>query len=95
SVMWRKVGVVRSEAGLSEALASVRRWSKYVLSRQFRSQKGWELQNMLIVARLIIEGALRRRETRGSHNRSDYPETPETARHTLIERPMGEGEMPM
>ncbi|MBO7708637.1 MAG: L-aspartate oxidase [Thermoguttaceae bacterium] len=95
SVMWRKVGVVRSEAGLSEALASVRRWSKYVLSRQFRSQKGWELQNMLIVARLIIEGALRRRETRGSHNRSDCPETPETARHTLIERPMGEGEMPM
>ena len=95
SVMWRKVGVVRDEAGLSEALTSVRRWSKYVLSRQFRSQKGWELQNMLIVARLIIEGALRRRETRGSHNRSDYPETPAAARHTLIERPMGEGEMPM
>ena len=93
--MWRKVGVVRDEAGLSEALTSVRRWSKYVLSRQFRSQKGWELQNMLIVARLIIEGALRRRETRGSHNRSDYPETPAAARHTLIERPMGEGEMPM
>ena len=95
SVMWRKVGVVRDEAGLSEALTSVRRWSKYVLSRQFRSQKGWELQNMLIVARLIIEGALRRRETRGSHNRRDYPETPAAARHTLIERPMGEGEMPM
>ncbi|MBO7726586.1 MAG: L-aspartate oxidase [Thermoguttaceae bacterium] len=95
SVMWRKVGVVRNEAGLSEALTSVRRWSKYVLSRQFRTQKGWELQNMLIVARLIIEGALRRRETRGSHNRSDFPETLDEARHTLIERPMGEGEMPM
>ncbi|MBR2694512.1 MAG: L-aspartate oxidase [Thermoguttaceae bacterium] len=95
SVMWRKVGVVRDETGLTEALASVKRWSKYVLSRQFRTQKGWELQNMLIVARLIIEGALRRRETRGSHNRSDYPETPDEARHTLIERPMGEGEIPM
>ena len=93
--MWRKVGVVRNETGLTEALNSVKRWSKYVLSRQFRTPKGWELQNMLIVARLIIEGALRRRETRGSHNRSDYPETPDTARHTLIERPMGESENPM
>lgn len=93
SVMWRKVGVVRDEAGLSEALTSVRRWSKYALAHQFRTIKGWELQNMLTVSRLIIEGALNRRETRGSHNRSDYPETPDTAEHTLIQREVpGDGE---
>ena len=94
SVMWRKVGVVRDEPGLAEALTSVRRWSQYVLARQFRSPKGWELQNMLTVSRLIIEGAIRRRETRGSHNRSDYPQTPEHAEHTLIKRPNVE-ESPM
>ncbi|MGI5831880.1 MAG: L-aspartate oxidase [Thermoguttaceae bacterium] len=92
SVMWRKVGVVRDEAGLSEALASVCYWSRYVLPRQFRNPKGWELQNMLTVARLIIEGALGRRETRGSHNRSDWPETHDLAEHTLIVRPHGDSE---
>jgi L-aspartate oxidase len=30
---------------------------------------------MLVVARLIIRGALERRETRGVHFRTDYPET--------------------
>ena len=59
SVMWRKVGVVRDEAGLSEALASVCYWSRYVLPVNSAIRKGWELQNMLTVARLIIEASAR------------------------------------
>lgn len=90
SIMWRQVGVVRDEAGLSEALANIRLWSKYVLSRQFRNPKGWELQNMLIVARLVIEGALARRETRGSHNRSDFSETSARAEHSLFQNEIAE-----
>ncbi len=73
SLMWRLVGVVRNEDGLLEARENIERWSKYVLAHQFRSPDAWELQNMLTVAALIIEGAINRRETRGSHNRSDYP----------------------
>ena len=34
---------------------------------------GWELQNLLTVASLIVKGALWRKESRGGHFRSDYP----------------------
>jgi L-aspartate oxidase len=35
---------------------------------------GWELQNMLLAARLMIASALARIESRGVHFRSDFPE---------------------
>ena len=41
--------------------------------RQFSDADGWELQNMLTVARLVIEAALAREETRGVHLRTDFP----------------------
>lgn len=73
SMMWRLVGVVRDENGLLEAKRNIEHWSQYVLNMQFRFPAAWELQNMITVSGLIIEGALQRRETRGSHNRSDFP----------------------
>jgi L-aspartate oxidase len=71
SLLWRQAGVIRSEEGLRGALADVSHWSSYVFSRQFHSTEGWELQNMLTVARLILEAALARRETCGAHIRGD------------------------
>lgn len=87
STMWRLAGVVRDEHGLEEALQNISHWSRYVLSYQFKTELGWELQNMLTVSRLIVEGALNRRETRGSHNRSDYPDMAEPAEHTIFRLP--------
>jgi len=57
-----------------EALEDVERWCSYVLPRQFSHPQGWELQNMLTVARLMILAALAREESRGCHFRSDFPE---------------------
>ena len=37
---------------------TIDRWCGYVLARQFTDPDGWELQNMLTVARLMIEAAL-------------------------------------
>jgi L-aspartate oxidase len=71
SLLWRKAGVVRNEEDLRSALEDVIRWSSYVLSRQFQTAEGWELQNMLTVARLILEAALARQETCGAHTWSD------------------------
>ncbi|MCF0234475.1 MAG: FAD-binding protein, partial [Thermoguttaceae bacterium] len=71
SVMWRNVGVVRDESGLRDALDNIKNWSKILFAKQFQDVEAWETQNMLVVARLVVEGALARRETRGSHNRSD------------------------
>ncbi len=72
STMQRLCGVVRSDAGLTEAIQNIEAWSKMLLTKQFNTVAGWETQNMLQVARLICEGALARKETRGGHNRSDY-----------------------
>lgn len=74
ALMWRQVGVERNGPHLLEALEAVEGWCRYVLPRQFADPGGWQLQNMLEVARLMIRGAIVREESRGVHFRSDYPE---------------------
>jgi L-aspartate oxidase len=76
SLMWRQVGIRRDGAGLKQAAEQVEFWDRYVASREFNTVDGWELQNMLLVARLMIASALARTESRGVHFRSDFP-TPE------------------
>jgi L-aspartate oxidase len=73
SLMVRKMGIVREESRLLEAQRDVEFWCRYVLSREFDSKGGWELQNLLTVARLMIVGAQARDESRGTHFRSDFP----------------------
>ena len=75
SLTWRKAGVVRIGEQLQEALVDIERWSRYVFGVQFPSTSGWELQNMLTVARLIVSGAIARQESRGAHQRKDFPQT--------------------
>ena len=75
SLMWRAVGVRRDAQRLQEAADDVGRWCRYVLARQFNDQAGWELQNMLLVARIMIAAALAREESRGVHLRTDFPNT--------------------
>jgi L-aspartate oxidase len=73
SLMWRHVGVERAGELLAEALDTVEGWCRYVLPLQFADPEGWQLQNMLEVARLMIRAALVRQETRGVHVRGDFP----------------------
>jgi L-aspartate oxidase len=74
SLMVRKMGIVRDRAGLEEAQRDVTFWCRYVLAREFSTREGWELQNLLTIARLMISSALKREESRGVHFRSDFPE---------------------
>jgi L-aspartate oxidase len=59
---------------MHHALEMIDRWRHYVLGRQFCDPRGWELQNMLTVARLIVQTALQREESRGVHLRTDFLE---------------------
>lgn len=74
SLMGRAAGVRRRREELSDALDAIADWSSYVLPRQFADIRGWELQNMLLVGRLMVEAALAREESRGVHLRTDFPQ---------------------
>jgi L-aspartate oxidase len=74
ALMWRACGVRRNAELLNEALAAIDQWRRYVLVRQFNDVAGWELQNLLIVARVMIQAALAREESRGVHLRMDFPQ---------------------
>ncbi len=74
SLMVRKMGIVRDRNHLDEAKADVDFWCRYVLAREFDHRPGWELQNLLTVARLMIDAARTREESRGTHFRSDFPD---------------------
>jgi L-aspartate oxidase len=75
SVLWRNVGIERDAGGLRYAIDSIDFWSGYALDRVFEDPVGWELQNMLVLGRLMAQAALRRRESRGVHYRRDFPRT--------------------
>jgi L-aspartate oxidase len=77
-VMSRHVGVVRDADGLARALAHL---------RNFEQQKNasHELKNMAVAGLLITAAAWQRRESRGSHERFDYPDTdPKQAHRTFL-----------
>ncbi|MBM81697.1 MAG: L-aspartate oxidase [Planctomycetaceae bacterium] len=85
SLMWRNVGIQRDAEGLSEAVRQVEFWGRYASSREFFDPQGWELQNLLLVSRLMVISAEARRESRGVHWRSDFPDTDEAlAQHQSI-----------
>ncbi len=88
SAMSRACGVRRRGEALAEALQAVDQWRRYVLARQFNDIEGWELQNMLTLARVMIQAALVREESRGVHLRTDFPKLDDTAwnKHLWFER---------
>ena len=75
SLMWRAAGVLREHQRLTEAAETIDQWRHYVLARQFDNPSGWELQNMLTVAQIMVHAAQMREESRGVHLRTDFPET--------------------
>jgi L-aspartate oxidase len=75
--MTAHVGVLRDAEGLQRALATI---AQIEAAQPHCAQ----LQNMTATATLITAAALARRESRGAHCRTDYPDTlPEAARSFL------------
>lgn len=85
NLMVRDVGILRDEARLSEAAGSLKRWVDNISDSQFSGRADWEVQNMVLVALLIAESASWRRESRGTHFRTDFPEAhPTFARNSML-----------
>jgi len=73
ALMWRNVGITRKARALIETQEIIRFWQRYVMDKVFDSAQGWECQNMLTVSLLIARSAEMRKESRGVHFRSDFP----------------------
>ena len=71
-IMHRHVGVVRDGDGLRTALSDL-------ATLEASAAGDLEIANMVLAARFIAEAALRRKESRGAHYRSDFP-LPNTSR---------------
>ena len=67
-------GAMDHRFSILEAERAVSFWRRYVLAHEFDTPSGWELQNLLTIARLMIWAALQREESRGVHFRSDFPQ---------------------
>lgn len=88
NIMWDYVSIVRHEEGLKKALLKIddlkNKIKKVKLNGIVEIQKYFELKNMITVAEMIIRCALERKESRGAHYRSDYPETKEEWNGNLV-----------
>ncbi len=81
NVMWERCGVVRDEGGLNEGLARLAEQLEAATNVDVRpTEEGWmdlayalDLRSGLLAAEATVRGALARTETRGAHNRSDFP----------------------
>jgi L-aspartate oxidase len=73
--MTARVGVLRSAAGITEALAGLDALGHD--GDEAPGVDGWETTNLLSLSTALARAALLREETRGSHWREDFPERDE------------------
>lgn len=79
-VMWAQVGLLRDEAGLAGASAALAGMQSALPPGES------EVHNLVAVGLLVAAAARLRRESRGSHFRSDHPEADPTYRRRLCLR---------
>jgi L-aspartate oxidase len=85
SLMWDKMGMVRSGEGLEEAASTLASWEKTLEKPSGRPS--YELSNLILAGRLMAEAALIREESRGAHFRTDFPEpSPAWLKHIVFRK---------
>ena len=80
-LLWESVGLERDAAGLTAALAQLDAWEV-----DGESVAALEDRNLLELGRLLARAALAREESRGAHDRTDFPETREEWAQSLAWR---------
>jgi L-aspartate oxidase len=85
SLLWDKVGIIRSRADLKEAARVLAAWQ--LALPQPTDRASYELESLVTCARLTTEAALLREESRGAHFRTDFPElSPAWEKHVTFRR---------
>ncbi len=82
NLMWEKAGIIRNEKDLKTGLKELEEIQEaFGYTDKCPSKEAYELRNLIICGKLIIEFALNRKESRGGHYREDYTGKIEPARH--------------
>jgi len=95
-LMWDYVGIVRSNLRLMRAYRRIILLDEEIQDyyrRSTISSRMVELRNLATVAKLIIQSAMTRKESRGLHINTDFPDTLDEHRRSLILRSAHEPEM--
>jgi L-aspartate oxidase len=71
--MSQGAGVMRSAQSLGETLATLQQLATHTSDKP--CIEAWEVSNLYLLATAIAQAALVREETRGSHWRSDFPDS--------------------
>ena len=87
NIMWNGAGIFRNEENLKNALKDVEQLRlNFHRSDKCISKSEYEFRNMLTVAEMVIISALKRKESRGAHYRTDYLQTDEVGHHSFLTR---------
>ena len=92
NLMWEKVAIVRDEKTLNEALKQLQEMKKDLDKVDVSDKKQYntelvtalEVINMVEICILTVKSAILRRESRGAHFRSDFPETKDEWKKSII-----------
>ena len=91
-LMWEKVAIVREEKALNEALRQLQEMQKDLDNidvsdkDQYNSEllTALEVINMVEICILVVKSAILRRESRGAHFRSDFPESNDVWKRSIV-----------
>lgn len=94
ALMYDKVGVIRSEQSLKEAIQETDILRSRIHNISINPSNMYnnelidaiDLEDMLLLAKIIASAAVKRTESRGSHHRLDYPDQDDEnwRKHTII-----------
>ena len=92
NLMWEKVAIVRDEKTLNEALAQLLEMKEDLDNLDVSDKKQFntdlvtalEVINMVEICILTVKSAIIRRESRGAHFRSDFPETKDEWKKSIV-----------
>lgn len=92
NLMTKHAGVIRDEAGLRAGLTELDDVEAQLTDMSVHPDiagfqdlaHAFDLKSSIMAARATLEAAMERRETRGCHNRSDYPEQDESLQVNMV-----------
>ena len=86
-LMWEQAGIERDAAGLHEAALALAGWTA-------AGGTAGELENanLLTIARALVTAALAREESRGAHDRIDFPQRSAAFAHSLVYEQAGQAQ---